>query len=188
MRPAMPERLAAYSEPDAASAEDAGGLAAFGDLVREHQAMVYSIAYHFIPDRATAEEIAQEVFLELHRRRNELESDEHVKYWLRKVAAHRSIDYARRRKRRPKIGIDEIPEPAAASDGSDPLLRQALERLVAGLPEKWRMMIVLRYQEDLEPAEIAALMNVPLGTVKSQLHRALTLLREKLARWKGERV
>jgi RNA polymerase sigma-70 factor (ECF subfamily) len=68
------------------------------------------------------------------------------------------------------------------------MLRKTLQRLVTALPEKWRMMVVLRYQEDLEPAEIAALMNLPLGTVKSQLHRALALLREKLTRRKGERT
>jgi RNA polymerase sigma-70 factor (ECF subfamily) len=141
-----------------------------------------------LQDRATAEEVAQEVFLELHRRGAELESAEHVKFWLRKVAANRSIDYARRQKRRPKIGIDEIPEPAAPGGESDPMLRKTLQRLVTALPEKWRMMVVLRYQEDLEPAEIAALMNLPLGTVKSQLHRALALLREKLTRRKGERT
>ena len=158
----------------------------FAEVVREHQAMVFSIAYHCLQDVASAEEVAQEVFLELYRRRREVASPEHVKHLLRKVATHRSIDSMRRRKLRPRIGLEDIPEPAALASGGDPLLRRTLQRLVAGLPEKWRMIVVLRYQEDLEPAEIAELMNVPLGTVKSQLHRALAILREKLTRWKGE--
>jgi RNA polymerase sigma-70 factor (ECF subfamily) len=160
----------------------------FAALVLEHQAMVYSIAYHCLQDRATAEELAQEVFLELYRRRGTLESPEHVKHWLRKVTTHRCIDAARRGRLRPRLGLDDIPEPIASSHDGDPLLSYTLQRLVAALPERWRMMVILRYQEDLEPAEIAKIMSVPLGTVKSQLHRALAMLREKLTRWKGERV
>ena len=84
------------------------------------------------------------------------------------------------------MGLEDIPEPAAISNSGDPLLQRTLQRLVAGLPEKWRMIVVLRYQEDLDPVEIAEVMKVPVGTVKSQLHRALAILREKLVRWKGE--
>ena len=178
----------ALSLTDKAAPETTAPDGGFAGLVREHQAMVYSIAYHALQDRAAAEEIAQDVFLELYRRNHELVSPEHIKYWLRKVATNRCIDQARRRKLRPRVGLDDIPEPAAATGAEDPLLRHTLQRLVAGLPAKWRMMVVLRYQEDLEPAEIAQLMDVPLGTVKSQLHRALAILREKLTRWKGDRV
>jgi RNA polymerase sigma-70 factor (ECF subfamily) len=163
----------------------AGAQADFAELVREHQAMVYSIAWSSLQDRSTAEEVAQEVFLELYRRMDELESPEHIKHWLRRVTTNRCIDQSRRRKLRPKLGLDDIPEPVAASRGGDPLLSHTLQRLVAGLPEKWRMMVILRYQEDLDPADIAEIMGIPLGTVKSQLHRALAILREKLTRWKG---
>jgi RNA polymerase sigma-70 factor (ECF subfamily) len=178
----------ALSPPGKTATAAAAPDVRFTAMVREHQAMVYSIAYHCLQDRAAAEETAQDVFLELYRRSGELDSPEHVKYWLRKVTANRCIDQARRRRLRPRISLDEIPEPVAATGGGDPLLRQTLQRLVAGLPEKWRMMVVLRYQEDLEPAEIAQLMDVPVGTVKSQLHRALAILREKLTRWKGDRI
>ena len=68
---------------------------------------------------------------------------------------------------------------------NQPMLSEALRKLVAALPEKSRMIVVLRYQEDLDPAEIARIMEIPLGTVKSQLQRALALLREKLARRLG---
>jgi RNA polymerase sigma-70 factor (ECF subfamily) len=61
-----------------------------------------------------------------------------------------------------------------------------LRRLVASLPEKARMILLLRYQEDLDPKDIAELLNVPVNTVKSQLQRALATLREKAANleWK----
>jgi RNA polymerase sigma-70 factor (ECF subfamily) len=162
--------------------------AEFARRVREHQAMVYSIAWHCLRDRAAAEETAQDVFLELHRRREELEADGHLKNWLRKVTMNRCIDQARRRKLRPRIGIEDIPEPSVTAEPGDPLLRDALQRLVAALPQKWRMVVVLRYQEDMEPAEIAELIGAPLGTVKSQLHRALSVLREKMTRRMGETV
>ena len=65
------------------------------------------------------------------------------------------------------------------------MLARRLRQLVASLPPKQRMMVVLRYQEDLEPGEISQLLNMPLGTVKSQLQRSLAILREKVARTMG---
>jgi RNA polymerase sigma-70 factor (ECF subfamily) len=61
-------------------------------------------------------------------------------------------------------------------------LAETLRRLVASLPESPRMVMVLRYQEDLDPADIAEILDMPVATVKSHLQRALALLREKLAR------
>jgi RNA polymerase sigma-70 factor (ECF subfamily) len=58
--------------------------------------------------------------------------------------------------------------------------------LVAALPEKARAVVVLRYQEDLDPTEIAGVLGIPVGTVKSQLQRALALLREKMSRVVGQ--
>ena len=64
-----------------------------------------------------------------------------------------------------------------------------LERLVAGLPERARAIIVLRFQEDLEPQEIAETLGIPVGTVKSNLHRTLAVLRSRLERkWKVKGV
>jgi RNA polymerase sigma-70 factor (ECF subfamily) len=157
----------------------------FASLVRQHQAMVFSIAWHMLRDRAVAEELAQDVFLSLHQHMAELESPEHVQFWLRRVTSNRALDVARRRLRRPMVSLENAPEPVALTPTGDPLLGTALKKLVAALPEKSRAIVVLRYQEDLDPAEIAKVLGIPVGTVKSQLQRALALLREKLSRVVG---
>ena len=154
----------------------------FGELMREHRKMVFSVAYHFLHDRDLAEEIAQDVFLSLHRNLAGLQSAAHAGFWLRKVAVQRSIDAARKRTRRPQVALEDVAEPAARAASSDPMLSEMLRRLVATLPEAPRMAMVLRYQEDLDPAEISEVMGIPVGTVKSHLQRSLALLREKLER------
>ena len=78
----------------------------FAGLVGQHQSMVFSIALHFLRDRPAAEELAQDVFLQLHHSMAELESADHVTFWLRRVTSHRCIDHARRRKM-PAISLDE---------------------------------------------------------------------------------
>ena len=154
----------------------------FRALVRQHQAMVFSIALHFLRDRASAEEVAQEVFFSLHRNLRQIESPAHAAAWLRKVAVQRSIDEGRRRSRRPQVALEDVAEPAARFTPGDPLLSDLLRRLVATLPEAPRMVMVLRYQEDLEPSEIATVLEMPVATVKSHLQRSLAMLRGKLER------
>ena len=154
----------------------------FDALVREHQGMVFSLAYHFLHERALAEEVAQEVFLSLHRNLDTVQSAAHALFWLRQATVRRSIDGTRRRRRRPQVALEEVPEPATGNSQRDPMLGEVLRRLIAALPEDARMVMVLRYQEDLDPSEIAELLVMPLATVKSHLHRSLAALREKLAR------
>ena len=155
----------------------------FEELVREHQAMVFSMACRYLRNRALAEDIAQDVFLQLYRKLPTLESQDHVVHWLRWVTAHRLIDHSRHEKRRPQSPLEDAPEPAAATeDGADPLLATMLRDLVAALPENARVVMILRYQEDLDPMDIAKALDMPIATVKSHLQRSLALLREKLSR------
>jgi RNA polymerase sigma-70 factor (ECF subfamily) len=154
----------------------------FRALVRQHQATVFSIALHFLRDRSTAEEVAQEVFFSLHRNLHQIETPAHAAAWLRKVAVQRSIDEGRRRSRRPQVALEDVAEPAAGVRPGDPLLSELLRKLISTLPEAPRMVMVLRFQEDLEPAEIAAALEMPVATVKSHLQRSLAMLRGKLAR------
>jgi RNA polymerase sigma-70 factor, ECF subfamily len=163
----------------------------FEELVREHERMVFSIAYHFLRNGAAAEEVAQDVFLELFKKLGTLESRAHVTFWLRRVACHRSIDYARRNKRAAaEVSWEELPGPSQAvahqEATSDPLLSKRLQQMVAALPEKMRMVVILRYQEEAGLEEISNAMRIPLNTVKSTLHRAHAMLREKIAKTVGE--
>jgi RNA polymerase sigma-70 factor (ECF subfamily) len=161
-----------------------GWQADFEQLVDLHQSMVFSLAWRMTGDRGLAEEIAQDVFLELDRNLGRMESAEHACFWLRRVAMNRSTDALRRRKVR---GMDlwvEIDESHGAQ-GARPVedrgaqLGARLEQLLATLPEPQRAALVLRYQEDLTPEEIAATLDAPLATVKSHLQRGLKLLRAK---------
>ncbi len=158
----------------------------FEALVRQHQTMVFSIAYHLLHDRSLAEEVAQDVFLQLHACLSKLQSADHVTFWLRKVTVHRAIDAARKSHNRPEIALDEAPEPSEAPGLPDPLLSARLRQLVASLPESARAVVVLRYQEDLGPEEIGRTLGMPVATVKSHLQRALAMLREKVSRTMGE--
>jgi RNA polymerase sigma-70 factor (ECF subfamily) len=153
----------------------------FESIVRTHQSMVYSIAYNFFGDIAVAEEIAQEVFLQLHENRQALKNDAHVKHWLRRAATHRSIDVLRRRGRRSEVQLDDIPEVAAPRCETDPLLVERLRRLVRSLPEKPRAVLILRYGEDMDVHEIGKILEMPVPTVWSHLRRSIAILRDKFA-------
>jgi len=161
-----------------------GDHRSFAEIVEEHQKMVFSIAWHFLRNRALAEELAQEIFLQLYQNLSSIQSPAHLTHWLRRVTAHRCIDQSRRLK--PEIALEEVPEPATTGRIADPLLHQQLQKNVAALPEKWRMMVILRYQEGLDLAEISELLDIPLNTVKSGLQRSLLELRRKLTRRLGE--
>jgi RNA polymerase sigma-70 factor (ECF subfamily) len=162
-------------------------VSSFADLVRANQSMVFSIALHFLRDRAVAEEIAQDVFLELHRHFHELESDAHVAFWLKKVTGRRCIDAARKRKYRAALALEQVPEPQARDEHpQDPLLNRTVQSLIAALPEMPRMIVILRYQEEMMPEEIAKVLDMPVTSVKSHLTRALAALRERLNRINGE--
>ena len=161
-----------------------GDSLAFAELVQKHQGMVFSIAYHFLHDRALAEDLAQEVFLELYQSLDRIESTAHLTYWLRRVTANRCIDQGRKKFRRRELALEDAPEPSAPSQPqvNDPLLLKQLQQSVAGLPEKQRMVVILRFQEGLGPAEIAEVLAMPVNTVKSTLHRSLADLRKGLTR------
>jgi RNA polymerase sigma-70 factor (ECF subfamily) len=162
------------------------GPRTFASVLRAQQSMVFSIAYHFLRDRSAAEEVAQDVFLKLHRRFDEFKSDAHISFWLRKVASNRSIDYVRKRKSQAAVGLEDAPMASVDGEPEDHFLNRRLQSLIGSLPEKPRMVMVLRYQEDLMPEEIASVMDMPVRTVKSHLQRSLAMLREKIDRSMGD--
>ena len=167
--------------------------AAFQDVVETHQSMVFSLALRVTREHGTAEEVAQDVFLELYRSVGKLSDADHMKFWLRRVTVHRATDALRKRTRQPETtaeewedgffdaglhtGLGDAGEPFRIS----PTMEARLEELLGSLPETLRVPVVLRYQEDMLPEEIAQLLKQPLATVKSHLQRGLKLLRRKAA-------
>jgi RNA polymerase sigma-70 factor (ECF subfamily) len=104
-----------------------------------------------------------------------------VRYWLRRVTVQRCIDHARRR---PAIAvpIEEAFDLGVDTPENDVFVRERLKKLIATLAPDARAVMLLRYQEDLSPPEIAATLSMPLATVKSHLQRSLTVLREKFSK------
>lgn len=156
----------------------------FRELVERHQTRVFSIAFRIIGESGAAEEVAQDVFLELHRTLRRLDSEDHVTAWLRRVACHRATDALRRRAARADGAAEQYEDGMALRPRVPeflPLMNR-VEQLLLTLPPAQRAVMLLRYQEDLEPEDIAIEMGMPLSTVRSHLHRALKMLREKVQR------
>jgi len=156
-----------------------GELGAFRELIRTYQDTVYSLALRMLKVPEDAEELAQDVFVSAHRHLGKIVSEAHFLFWLRRTVCHRAIDRLRRRPALPPVPLDSAPEPATADTGADPLLERCLRELVLRLPPVPRVVVLLRYQEDLDPPEIARTLGVPLNTVKSHLKRSLALLRRR---------
>lgn len=157
----------------------AGDQDAFAELVERHEAMVFSLGYHFFSDRGRAEEIAQDVFLQLYRNLATIESESHLLFWLRQVTTRRCIDLTRRTRLK-AVSLEDAGELRAVERHADPLRDRRLRELIAELPDLQRAVVTLRYQEDLDPSEICRIIEMPVNTVKSHLHRALQALRKKL--------
>src|SRR5580658_10200063 len=101
---------------------DDSGPRTFASVLRAQQSMVFSIALHFLRDRSAAEEVAQDVFLQLHRNFDDLETGARMTFWLRKVTANRAIDYIRKRKLRATVALEDAPEPRSPGTQPDLLL------------------------------------------------------------------
>ena len=152
----------------------------FEQLVDEHQSMVFSLALRMTGDRGLSEEIAQDVFLELDRHLSRIESGLHACHWLRRVAMSRSIDALRRNKVRGlDLWIEITDHHGSKEEQRYSPLGTRLEQLLFTLPDQQRAALLLRYQEDMTPEEIATELDSPLATVKSNLQRGLKLLRTK---------
>ncbi len=155
----------------------------FAELIRRHEAQVFSLAMYFLRDAAEAEELAQDVFLALYRHRQTIESERHLAHWLRQVTSRRCLDRRRRRRVLFAFGHPDALEqdwPAVPPPQADPWLSRRLRQLLASLPARMRLVLLLRYQQDLQPEEIAEVLRLPRATVKSHLRRGLARLRRRL--------
>ena len=156
-----------------------GASGAFRELVRAHQSAVYSLAWRLLGVREDAQELAQDVFMLLHRHLAGITSGSHLRFWLRRTVCHRAIDRLRRKPRPAALPLEAAAELEAPRQEGDPLIDRHLRQLIARLPVVPRAVLLLRYQEDLDPPEIARSLGLPLNTVKSHLRRSLALLRAR---------
>jgi RNA polymerase sigma-70 factor, ECF subfamily len=161
-----------------------GDVAAFAGLVRLHQSAVFSLALRLLGTRADAEEAAQDAFLKLHAELASISDAPHLRHWLLRTTSHRCIDRLRQRGRRPAtsgaLPVDVADEAAWGADGTDPLLARRVHHLLGALAAPARAVLLLRFQEDLDPGEIATALDMPVNTVKSHLRRSLDWLRAQL--------
>ena len=172
------EAARVFSDEQLAKAR-AGDTAAIALLIRAHQCSVYSLALRLLGTRELAEDLTQDVFMQLNGNLKSIESNTHLLFWLRKVTSYRAIDQLRRRSRIEMTSLDDEVLPVSTADGSDPLLQRHLQQLLSELSPPARAVLLLRYQEDLDPVEIARTLEMPINTVKSHLKRSLELLRQR---------
>jgi RNA polymerase sigma-70 factor (ECF subfamily) len=162
-----------------------GDRTAFTQLVEQHQARVFGVALRLTGSHADADEIAQDVFVQLHGSMARIESPRHLMHWLLRTVTHRAIDRLRQKTRQGKqLPLESLGESAdlhAPEAGNDPLAAAELQRLLLQLQPDARAAMILRYQEDLDPADIAVVLEMPVATVKSHLRRSLAWLRTQYA-------
>jgi RNA polymerase sigma-70 factor, ECF subfamily len=183
--PLTDQPLAAAPPDDSLVRARCGDLAAFSELLDEHEARVFSVALRFTGRRADAEELTQDVFVEMHGALARITDREHLRRWLLRTVTHRCLNRLRNEGRRPQLvsieALQPESEPPAPEAGHDPLMSTRLRGLLLELSPEARAVLLLRFQEDLDPSDIASVLEMPVNTVKSHLRRSLEWLRAKCA-------
>jgi RNA polymerase sigma-70 factor (ECF subfamily) len=160
----------------------AGDQFAFAQLVARHRPFVAGLAYRLHADLAQAEDIAQEVFVRAWQALPRFRGEAAFRTWLYRITCNVAIEQSRRA--RPTVDIEEVPLGTADSPESQTLRleqRRAVQRAIRQLPLQSRLALVLREYEGLSYKEIAAALDVPIGTVMSRLNYARQRLRHDLA-------
>jgi len=169
---------------------------AFEELVRMYNRKVFALAYGFVRDRATADDLAQEVFLKAYQALPSFRAESGFGTWVYRIAVNHIKDYLRKSSRRRTVSLDEVSEgPAAVDDGAETRVREHDEenrrrevfRVLETLPPKYRMILTLRDVEGLPYEEVARVLGVAPGTVDSRLFRARRMLRKKMNPYLGEK-
>jgi RNA polymerase sigma-70 factor, ECF subfamily len=158
----------------------AGDQGAFADLVRRHETRVYNLSYRLLGNADDAREASQEAFITCVRKLKGFRGESAFGTWLYRVTSNACYDLLRRRKRTP-TPVEELPEPEAAEDvaksASDVV---DVQRALTRVAEDFRIVLVLHDIEGLPYEEIAVVVGVPVGTVKSRLHRGRVSLAREL--------
>lgn len=165
-----------------------GDRKAFVTLVERHRGLVYRVAFQYAGNHHDADDIAQEVFIKVHRSLSGFRRDAQFTSWLYRVAMNTCIDHGRRRT--PALSLDGGEEDRAVDiPATDPgpeqrvyagELRQAVEAAVDKLPPQQRLVFTMRHFEGMKLIDIAEALGIAEGTVKRQLHSAVHRLRRAL--------
>ena len=188
----------AATDPELVARARAGSEAAYRELLGRYQRPVFSLVYRMVRDREKAEDLAQETFVKVFQNIARYDSRYKFSSWIFKIAHNLAIDSLRRREPA-TVSIDgsrhaetaegveasRIDLPSTDADPEEALEAQelggAIEEAVGRLRPEYRTAILLRHVEGRPYEEIAEIMDVPLGTVKTYIHRARTELRGTLA-------
>ena len=162
-----------------------GDDTAFAELVDRYKDLVYAVVYRMVPDRGQIDDLAQEVFLKVHRGLPYFRGEARLSTWIFRIV--QNVCAQARARRVPEISIepdrDDVRsrEPAAADAAFGDLeLRDRLEKAIAQLPENYRLLVSAHYLKGVQYEALAETLNLPLGTVKTHLYRAKRRLRELL--------
>lgn len=190
--PALDSRASASLAP-LAERTRAGDPAAFRALIDATADRLYRLAIHLLRDPDEAEDVVQETYIRAWERRGDLRDPAAVVPWLSRIARNAARDRLRWWKRRPERERSEpAREPASGAPPADRVLidqeeAAALRRALDVLPEKHRVILLLREVEEMSYEQIAELLGVPMGTVESRLHRARAALGKRLGKPEGGR-
>lgn len=160
-----------------------GDRVAFAELVRRHQGKVRALLLRLCGDRSLADDLAQEVFLRAYRGLVGFEGRSSFGTWVYRISYNVYLNHRTRTRSYAALPEDYDARAAAPDDAlSAPRadLRRDLQAAIAELPERYRAVIVLYYLQEVSYPEIAEILELPLGTVKTHLHRAKRMLRQHM--------
>ena len=174
----------------------AGDDEAFGELVRRYEHRIYAFCARMLHDKEEAEDVAQDVFLTLYRSAGDFRGESQFSTWLFRIAKNQTLNrikYLERRGRSKKRSLDEHADdgPKALPDAraerpddriADRQTADLVHEAIGALAEDHRAVVVLRDMEDLSYEEISDITGLPIGTVKSRIHRGRTALAKRLSR------
>jgi RNA polymerase sigma-70 factor (ECF subfamily) len=156
---------------------------AFEELVDHFKNLVFAVIIRTVSDTSRAEDLAQDVFLRIHRGLPYFRGDARLSTWIYRIVIN--VCSQEREKPRTPISLDDpdarVPAPAVVDRSfTDLELRDRLEKAIQQLPVQYRLLIAGHYLKGVRYEDLAEAMNLPLGTVKTNLHRAKRQLRQIL--------
>ncbi|HET6712207.1 MAG TPA: sigma-70 family RNA polymerase sigma factor [Actinomycetota bacterium] len=171
----------------------AGETDAFTDLVRRHEHRVYSLCLRVLGDADAAADVAQDTFLSVLRKLDGFRGDAAFTTWLHRVAVNACYDELRRKRRRPMLHVaadDDLqhePGPPTVDHADEVAGARDAASALASIPEEFRVALVLADVQDMAYDQIAQVLDVPIGTVKSRVHRGRLALAAVLGLEPGSR-